>query len=406
MNLFDWIEKEENKNNTEDVRTTNISTISQEEQLEDNKLELTLEDKNSSQQVNAQESNIINNEIHISQEMQEENKLESPLETKNESNKPNELSKTLELQTGEIQEESSTVVLTTIKDNKESIPDKKKDGASTKKKESFVIDVKTAIRYQGQNTELISLFTVKEITEGLTKKGSISPITEKDILKALEKEHPELDPSIAKIIYIKNKNLLIPHIPGKKNGLNNKQPSAPNESEGVFQLKILRNRLYLSNEKSQKQITIPERLIYDFIKLSRSFSDEFSAEVKGEIYYDLSSNSYKLFIPRQRVTHTLIEVNELTPKEALIFCEMIKVMEIHSHHIYSPIPSKIDNEHDRSRGLYYAIIGDIQNLFPSITVRILNRDSGDYEYLDPIEIISRETIATSMTPQVVVGEER
>ncbi|HFK1748596.1 TPA: hypothetical protein ACGX4N_005535 [Bacillus cereus] len=406
MNLFDWIEKEENKNNTEDVRTTNISTISQEEQLEDNKLELTLEDKNSSQQVNAQESNIINNEIHISQEMQEENKLESPLETKNESHKPNELSKTLELQTGEIQEESSTVVLTTIKDNKESIPDKKKDGASTKKKESFVIDVKTAIRYQGQNTELISLFTVKEITEGLTKKGSISPITEKDILKALEKEHPELDPSIAKIIYIKNKNLLIPHIPGKKNGLNNKQPSAPNESEGVFQLKILRNRLYLSNEKSQKQITIPERLIYDFIKLSRGFSDEFSAEVKGEIYYDLSSNSYKLFIPRQRVTHTLIEVNELTPKEALIFCEMIKVMEIHSHHIYSPIPSKIDNEHDRSRGLYYAIIGDIQNLFPSITVRILNRDSGDYEYLDPIEIISRETIATSMTPQVVVGEER
>ncbi|MGM2306161.1 hypothetical protein HB665_15550 [Bacillus paranthracis] len=406
MNLFDWIEKEENKNNTEDVRTTNISTTSQEEQLEDNKLELTLEDNNSSQQVNAQESNIINNEMHISQEIQEVNKLESPLETKNEYDKPNELSKTLELQTGEIQEESSTVVLTTIKDNKESIPDKKKDGASTKKKESFVIDVKTAIRYQGQNTDLISLFTVKEITEGLTKKGSISPITEKDVLKALEKEHPELDPSIAKIIYIKNKNLLIPHIPGKKNGLNEKQPSAPNESEGVFQLKILRNRLYLSNEKSQKQITIPERLIYDFIKLSRSFSDELSAEVKGEIYYDLSSNSYKLFIPRQRVTHTLIEVNELTTKEALIFCEMIKVMEIHSHHIYSPIPSKIDNEHDRSRGLYYAIIGDIQNLFPSITVRILNRDSGDYEYLDPIEIISRETIATSMTPQVVVGEER
>ncbi|MFB7350970.1 hypothetical protein ACWGKR_24095 [Bacillus thuringiensis] len=406
MNLFDWIEKEENKNNTEDVRTTNISTTSQEEQLEDNKLELTLEDENSSQQVNAQESNIKNNEIHISQVMQEENKLESPLETKNESHKPNESSNTLELQTGEIQEESSTVVLTTIKDNKESIPDKKKDGASTKKKESFVIDVKTAIRYQGQNTDIISLFTVKEITEGLTKKGSISPITEKDILKALEKEHPELDPSIAKIIYIKNKNLLIPHIPGKKNGLNNKQPSAPNESEGVFQLKILRNRLYLSNETNQKQITIPERLIYDFIKLARSFSNEFSVEVKGEIYYDLSSNSYKLFIPRQRVTHTLIEVNELKPKEALIFCEMIKVMEIHSHHIYSPTPSIIDNEHDRSRGLYYAIIGDIQNLFPSITVRILNRDSGDYEYLDPIEIISRETIATSMTPQVVVEEER
>ncbi|ACK98635.1 MULTISPECIES: hypothetical protein [Bacillus cereus group] len=406
MNLFDWIEKEENKNNTEEVRTTNISTTSQEEQLEDNKLELTLEDKNSSQQVNVQESNIINNEIHISQEIQEENKLESSLETKNESDKPNESSKTLELQTGEIQEESSTVVLTTIKENKESIPDKKKDVASTKKKESFVIDVKTAIRYQGQNTDLISLFTVKEITEGLTKKGSISPITEKDILKALEKEHPELDPSIAKIIYIKNKNLLIPHIPGKKNGLNEKQPSAPNESEGVFQLKILRNRLYLSNEKNQKQITIPERLICDFIKLARSFSNEFSVEVKGEIYYDLSSNSYKLFIPRQRVTHTLIEVNELTPKEALIFCEMIKVMEIHSHHIYSPIPSKIDNEHDRSRGLYYAIIGDIQNLFPSITVRILNRDSGEYDYLDPIEIISRETIATSMTPQVVVEEER
>ncbi|MGR9635565.1 hypothetical protein ACU82A_31905 [Bacillus cereus] len=369
MNLFDWMEKEETKNNTEDVKSTNISSISQEEQLEDNK-------------------------------------LESPLETKNESHKPNESSNTLELQTGEIQEESSTVVLTTIKDTKENIPDKKKDSASTKKKDSFVIDVKTTIRYQGKNTDLVSLFTVKEITEGLTKKGCISPITEKDVIKALEKEHPELDPSIAKIIYIQKKNLLIPHIPGKKNGLNNKQPSAPNESEGVFQLKILRNRLYLCNEKNKKQVTIPERLIYDFIKLSRSFSNEFSVEVKGEIYYDLLSNSYKLFIPRQRVTHTLIEVNELTPKRGLTFCEMIKVMEIHSHHIYSPIPSKIDNEHDRSRGLYYAIIGDIQNLFPSITVRILNSDSGDYEYLDPIEIISRETIAPSMTPQVVIGEER
>lgn len=97
MNLFDWMEKEENKNNTEDVKSTNISSISQEEHLEDNK-------------------------------------LESPLEIKNESHKPNESSNTLELQTGEIQEKSSTVVLTTIKDTKENIPDKKKDGASTKRK--------------------------------------------------------------------------------------------------------------------------------------------------------------------------------------------------------------------------------------------------------------------------------
>ena len=45
MNLFDWMEKEENKNNTEDVKSTNISSISQEEHLEDNKLESPLEIK-------------------------------------------------------------------------------------------------------------------------------------------------------------------------------------------------------------------------------------------------------------------------------------------------------------------------------------------------------------------------
>ncbi|MFJ7616061.1 hypothetical protein ACIQXX_25630, partial [Bacillus cereus] len=329
----------------------------------------------------------------------------------NQSINSNDLPNTLELKIIEETENTGTVYLKTVKESKETVPEVKKEKGTiqkkgSSKKEAFEINVETTIRYQGRNIELNSLFSVEEITDGLAKRGGLIPITEKDIIKALEKEHPELDPSIAKIIYIQKKNLLIPHIPGKKNGLNNKQPSAPNESEGVFQLKILRNRLYLCNENNKKQVTIPERLIYDFIKLSRSFSNEFSVEVKGEIYYDLLSNSYKLFIPRQRVTHTLIEVNELTPKEALLFCEMIKVMEIHSHHIYSPIPSKIDNEHDRSRGLYYAIIGDIQNLFPSITVRILNSDSGDYEYLDPIEIISRETIVPSMTPQVVIGEER
>ncbi|PEQ70221.1 hypothetical protein CN474_18595 [Bacillus thuringiensis] len=385
----------------ESAINSNELAISQEEQVDENQSESPIDTESSSQEVIKQESTINNNELAISQEEVDENQ----------SINSNDLPNTLELKIIEETENTGTVYLKTVKESKETVPEVKKEKGTiqkkgSSKKEAFEINVETTIRYQGRNIELNSLFSVEEITDGLAKRGGLIPITEKDIIKALEKEHPELDPSIAKIIYIQKKNLLIPHIPGKKNGLNNKQPSAPNESEGVFQLKILRNRLYLCNENNKKQVTIPERLIYDFIKLSRSFSNEFSVEVKGEIYYDLLSNSYKLFIPRQRVTHTLIEVNELTPKEALLFCEMIKVMEIHSHHIYSPIPSKIDNEHDRSRGLYYAIIGDIQNLFPSITVRILNSDSGDYEYLDPIEIISRETIVPSMTPQVVIGEER
>ena len=38
-------------------------------------------------------------------------------------------------------------------------------------KERFICNrCKTTIRYQGKNTDLVSLFTVKEITEGLTKK--------------------------------------------------------------------------------------------------------------------------------------------------------------------------------------------------------------------------------------------
>ena len=303
---------------------------------------------------------------------------------------------------------TQTVILNTVKQTQSN----KKNAAPTTKsndknksnpikdKNEFKIDESTIIRYQGQSIEITKLLSVDKIKNGVTENGKTRKKNEKDILKLLKPKHPELDPQIAKIICHSKKNLLIPHVPGHKNGLVNKELTDSLESVSSFKLNIKNNRLFLGN----KNVLIPEELIYEFIQIARGYSEEYGVEVKGEIYFSLIKKQYILNIPRQTVSRVLIEVDELTLDEAIEISDMIKLMEIHSHHVFEPIPSQTDIKYDRSCGLYYAIIGNINSLFPDITVRILNKETGKYEYIMPVEIIEKKIRQTSDTPQVNVLE--
>lgn len=286
------------------------------------------------------------------------------------------------------------------KTEKEETP---KTSSTKKAKDDFEVNELTIIRYQGKSTKLTSLFTIEQIKNGIVVKGKTRKINKEDIIKALEVNHVEIDKTTARIFFHKEKNLLIPTIIGEKNGIvDDIEPFENSNSVEVYQSKIVKNRLYLSKEEELLKVRIPEELLYHFIKIARGFSTKYGTEVKAEIYFDLRTNKYKMLIPSQQVSRELIIVEEYTLDEVLEFMEMIKVMEIHSHHVFPAIPSSIDEKFDRSCGIYYAIIGNINNVFPDITVRILDYKTQQHHFIDAAEIITKDEIKAELFSQVIV----
>lgn len=110
---------------------------------------------------------------------------------------------------------------------------------------------------------------------------------------------------------------------------------------------------------------IPFPLLEEFISLARLYAYEVHTEVFAEIYWNEDTKEYKLFIPKQLAKREVV-----IPQEAYI-TDLVKVMEIHSHHFWEAIPSSIDDEADSksTRGILFGIIGKIDQLFPDIYVR-------------------------------------
>lgn len=110
----------------------------------------------------------------------------------------------------------------------------KKDVASEKqtkkdaKKATPVVDFKpnedTIIRYYGESFSINKYFSPEELAEGiLVKKKDEDPVRkplEAEMLrKRMEKEFPELVKSHTEIVFLKDKNIIIPMMKAKKKGM-------------------------------------------------------------------------------------------------------------------------------------------------------------------------------------------
>jgi hypothetical protein len=225
-------------------------------------------------------------------------------------------------------------------------------------KVDFSIDKNTTIRYFGTDLSITDYFTVDELTD----KTNI--IKAEDVRKRLEVDFPELVSNLTEIVYLKKKNLVLPILQAKKKG----SPVNINELR-----------------KDHKRI--PFSLLQEFITIAKYFSDTYGSEVHGDIYLDLEHDIFFLDLPKQITSPYWVEVSETAEETALKLLELryVKVMEIHSHHILNCHPSSQDDESERAP-IFYAIIGNINSYFPSISVRTFQKETQSHLNLEPSAI--------------------
>ncbi|MFT9495757.1 MULTISPECIES: hypothetical protein [Bacillota] len=224
-------------------------------------------------------------------------------------------------------------------------------------KDLFEVNQDTVIRYFGESIEIISYFTSEELAEGLLvkkKDGETErrPLDGELLRKRMEKDFPELVKDMTEMVYLKDKNIVIPVMKAKKKG-NCRETSS---QEGV-------------------SFPVPFNVLSQFISLARLYAEQ-SLEIHADIYKSATGHFF-LDVPAQRVHKYWCEVSESSYDIAERVEDAIKVLEIHSHHCMAPLPSTQDNESERLPGMIYAIVGGLQKPLPDITIRcFISEDEG------------------------------
>ena len=144
-------------------------------------------------------------------------------------------------------------------------------------------------------------------------------------------------------------------------------------------------------------------LVQRFISIARYYGLEHQVEFHSEVYWNLLTQEYRLVIPKQKASLGHVEATS----NFLLECpsiDWIKVMEIHSHHVWEATPSLQDDESERQT-ILYAIVGKIDEFFPQITVRTFFQ--GKHLPINPWEVFeSPFPTCTESLSQVEIVEGR
>jgi len=231
---------------------------------------------------------------------------------------------------------------------------KKAEKTDQKKTESEKFDVneETVIRYYGESFEITSYFTPEEIAEGLLvkkKNGETErkPLEPEMLRKRMEKDFPELVKDHTEMVFLKAKNIIVPTMKAKKKG--NCMEASSTDDAFPFP-------------------KIPFSILKDFISVARLYG-EIRLEVHADIYYHFKEGKFLLDFPKQTVHSYWAEVIEDSQNIAEKFVDAAKILEIHSHHLMPSVPSEQDNQSERIPGMYYAIVGRINEFFPQLYLR-------------------------------------
>jgi hypothetical protein len=242
-----------------------------------------------------------------------------------------------------------------------------------KKEDKFELNEETVIRYYGESIEITAYFTPEELVEGLLIKKTDGeterkPLEPEMLRKRMEKDFPELVKSHTEIVFIKQKNIVIPTMKAKKKG-NCSEEELSNDSSSSI----------IGNHK------IPFSILRDFISIAKLYG-ELSLEVHGDIYWDLQKKKFFLDIPGQLVNRYWVEITEDAQDIVERVEDAIKVLEIHSHHSMIARPSEQDNASERVPGMLYAIVGKVNQFFPELFVRQFLSEERGHIKLNPERI--------------------
>lgn len=243
------------------------------------------------------------------------------------------------------------------------------DGSNKKKEEKFKLNSDTVIYFYTETYDVNDYFTTEELEYGIASKknGEVEykPITETHLKNRMKKDLPVLDTG-AQMVYIEKKNVVSVVLQAKKKGL----VEGPDGSSLI-----------------SKQI--PFELLKDFIAVSKYFSDRYGTEVHADIYYDRDVNDFFMEFPKQIAHKYWVQVKDEDILEQAIRAvegNFFKCMEIHSHHTMPAMPSGQDDISEIYPSLLYAIVGNINNIFPDITVRWYSKERNKHYNIKPSKV--------------------
>jgi PRTRC genetic system protein A len=299
--------------------------------------------------------------------------------------------------------------------------DQKKTAVSVTKSEpeTWELNTETIIRYGGENIPLTDYFTPEEITNGLPESSptdeqttgdntaeKLRNITGEDVRKRLENDFGELTEELTTMTFIKEKNMIIPVLTARKKG----SGMILDRRHGVYltledAVANRRSNMYLPGsdghmyhiretealticKKARKVPSVPALvegvrlkfpripwgILTQFLVVARHFARTYGAEIHGEIYW--GEEGYRLVIPSQIVSSDMCE-----PTEQVAYVEnVVKVMEIHSHHTMEAYFSSQDDRSEQAP-ILYAVVGRVLDFFPQILVRTCL--DGEYLFINP-----------------------
>jgi proteasome lid subunit RPN8/RPN11 len=262
-----------------------------------------------------------------------------------------------------------------------------------KVEEKFDPNEETIIKFYGESIEITSYFSPEELAEGLLinkKDGDPErkPLEPEMLRKRMEKDFPELVKSHTEMVFIKEKNILVPMIKAKKKGCSKEELSFDNSS----------CRLKQVNKK------VPFSLLRDFISVARIY-EEVNLEVHADIYFNPNTNTFILDFPEQRVHKYWTEVTENIVQIANRMVDSIKVLEIHSHHKMAAFPSNQDNKSEREPGMVYVIVGKVNAFFPQLFTRTFISEELGHQQINEEDIFEWPffDIPSEFEPKNIMG---
>ncbi|KGP81955.1 MULTISPECIES: hypothetical protein [Paenibacillus] len=305
-------------------------------------------------------------------------------------------------------EEQTTLTTTTVENEKRK---QRKNQLSmnkpaTKKEnitfETLEVNLETHIKYDGELTPITQYFSNEEIEQGIEDpeaKDGRRTINTEDLRLKLAEEYGEMSDRDYVTLTLFPNNLIIPQVHGRKRGASTgvftslKEAAAdrkynmyvPSADGHVYHIRdgevysVCTKASYVPvcdqlHEGIQFKLPpIPYIILEEFISLCREYSKD-QLEIYGEIYFH-HVKGYHLSIPHQVVSSE----NVVPEKTEIDDAQMIKVMELHSHHTLEITPSEQDNNSEIGRCLY-TIIGRLDCFFPKISCRVFV--DGQYQLVD------------------------
>lgn len=266
-----------------------------------------------------------------------------------------------------------------LEESKKNLANTNTTAAKKQEEDKLEIQVDTQFYHLGEYIPILNYVSEDEILNGVRKKKKgeevLEPLTSEELRKRLEADYPDLVKGYTEIVYVKKKNLVIAVSRAKKKGLYSDCPKG----------------------QSPTLPKIPFSILQEFCSFAWQVYLKKNSECHADVYYDYDKNDYFIDFPEQIANAVNVEVVEdaISMAERLSTRRFRKIMEIHSHHRMSPHPSTTDDMNERGPYLY-AIVGNMLDFFPSITLRYYSQEIQSHINLDPHQIF--DNALKSSTP--------